>query len=75
MAKYVRVEMIELPLEQLSDCAGAPVAHFRVARAVVGRRPRGVCRRRPAGGVGIRVGLCLGPRLRLRPGRGAGADG
>src|SRR4051794_10425058 len=32
MAKYVRVEMIELPVEQLSDSAGVPVEHFRAAR-------------------------------------------
>jgi hypothetical protein len=32
MAKYVRVEMIELSVEELADCPGAPVEHFRVAR-------------------------------------------
>src|SRR6478735_2111247 len=32
MAKYVRVEMIELPVEQLSDSPGTPVEHFRAAR-------------------------------------------
>ncbi|MCU1500933.1 MAG: hypothetical protein JWM12_287 [Ilumatobacteraceae bacterium] len=32
MAKYVRVEMIELPVEQLSDVSGAPVEHFWAAR-------------------------------------------
>src|SRR4051794_319073 len=32
MAKYVRVEMIELSPEQLAEDAGAPVEHFQAAR-------------------------------------------
>ena len=32
MAKYVRVEMIELPMEQLFDDTGVPVEHSRAAR-------------------------------------------
>ena len=32
MAKYVRVEMIELPFEELSDSPGTPAEHFRAAR-------------------------------------------
>ena len=32
MAKYIRVEMIELPVEQLSDGPGTPAEHFWAAR-------------------------------------------
>jgi len=50
MAKYVRVEMIELPAEQLSDSAGVPVDHFRAARQcwAVGREACAAVARRSA---------------------------
>ena len=50
MAKYVRVEMIELPVEQRSDSAGVPVEHFRAARQcwAVGREACAAVARRSA---------------------------
>ncbi len=62
MAKYVRVEMIELPVEQLSDSAGVPVEHFRAARQcwAVGREACAAVARRSASASGSEWGFVSG---------------
>ena len=63
MAKYVRVEMIELPVEQLSDSAGVPVDHFRAARQcwAVGREACAAVARRSASASGFGSGSAPSP--------------